>query len=81
MNKAKQFTKISDILSRFNNKEEDKYISREFQKYGYDLAEELGDVPRQRRPHVQQVDHQRRVFEVSLHDVLDRVFATFCVGK
>ena len=30
-------------MRRFN-KDEDKYISREFQKYGYDLAEELGDL-------------------------------------
>ena len=30
-------------MRRFN-KNEDKYISREFQKYGYDLAEELGDL-------------------------------------
>ena len=30
-------------MTRFK-KDEDKYISREFQKYGYDLAEELGDL-------------------------------------
>jgi hypothetical protein len=35
--------KIGDILKKFNPTE-DKYISREFQKYGYDLAEELGDI-------------------------------------
>lgn len=40
---AKDFTKVGDILKRFKN-DEDKYISREFQKYGYDLAEELGDL-------------------------------------
>ncbi len=37
------FSKIGDILQKFNPVE-DKYISREFQKYGYDLAEELGDI-------------------------------------
>lgn len=37
------FTKLGDVLKRFD-KDEDKYISREFQKYGYDLAEELGDL-------------------------------------
>lgn len=37
------FTKIGDILQKFNPVEE-KYISREFQKYGYDLAQELGDL-------------------------------------
>ena len=42
MNK-RDFTKIGEILTRFK-KDEDKYISREFQKYGYDLAEELGDL-------------------------------------
>jgi len=34
---------IKDILSSFNW-EEDKYISREFQDYGYHLAEELQDL-------------------------------------
>ncbi|MGI6278324.1 MAG: DNA-3-methyladenine glycosylase [Patescibacteria group bacterium] len=43
MNKFGDFTPISDVLKRFD-KEEDKYISREFQKYGYDLAKSLGDL-------------------------------------
>ena len=42
-NSKKSFTKVGDILSKFKT-DEDKYISREFQKYGYDLAEELGDL-------------------------------------
>lgn len=37
------FTPIGDVLKRFDKKE-DKYISYEFQKYGYDLAKELGDL-------------------------------------
>lgn len=37
------FYKLSDVLKRFE-KDKDKYISYEFQKYGYDLAEELGDL-------------------------------------
>lgn len=37
------FSSVGQVLSRFK-KDEDKYISREFQKYGYDLAEELGDL-------------------------------------
>ena len=41
----KGFSSIGEVLSRFK-KDEDKYISREFQKYGYDLAEELGDLKR-----------------------------------
>jgi len=35
--------KIGDILKKFDS-DEDKYISREFQKYGYELAEYLGDI-------------------------------------
>lgn len=34
---------IKQILQNFNPTQ-DKYISREFQKYGYDLAEDLGDL-------------------------------------
>lgn len=41
--KKKQFSKISDILKDFRP-DEDRFISREFQKYGYDLAVELGDL-------------------------------------
>ncbi len=41
----KGFSKVSDVLKKFK-KDEDKYISYEFQKYGYDLAQELGDPKR-----------------------------------
>jgi hypothetical protein len=34
---------VGELLTGFDW-EEDKYISREFQKYGYDLAEELNDL-------------------------------------
>lgn len=40
----KGFSTVSQILDKYQI-EEDKYISREFQQYGYDLAEELGDLP------------------------------------
>lgn len=44
MNKQiKGFSNISEILKGFKS-DQDKYISREFQKYGYDLAAELGDL-------------------------------------
>lgn len=43
MVKTKTFIKVGDILKKFES-DKDKYISREFQKYGYDLAEELGDL-------------------------------------
>jgi hypothetical protein len=39
----KGFTPVGDILKKFQ-KDEDKYISFEFQKYGYELARELGDL-------------------------------------
>ncbi len=35
--------KVGDLLKNFQV-EEDKYISREFQKYGVELAQELGDL-------------------------------------
>lgn len=43
MTNSKNFTKVSDILGKFKADDRDKYVSREFQKYGYDLAQELGD--------------------------------------
>jgi len=39
----KTFSAVSEILKKYKI-DEDKYISREFQQYGYDLAEELGDL-------------------------------------
>jgi len=44
MVKQQAFTKIGDLLKDYKESDEDKYISREFQKYGYNLAEELGDL-------------------------------------
>ncbi len=35
--------KVGDIVNKFKIGNTDKYISHEFQKYGYDLAKELGD--------------------------------------
>lgn len=37
------FSNIADILSDFKS-DKDKYISYEFQKYGYELARELDDL-------------------------------------
>jgi hypothetical protein len=37
--------KISDIVAKYKLDDTDKYVSREFQKYAYDLAQELGDMP------------------------------------
>lgn len=44
INKAKQLTSVGDILNKYKLDDTDKYVSREFQKYAYDLAEELGDM-------------------------------------
>lgn len=41
--KLSGFTSVGDVLKRFQT-DEDKYITYEFQKYGYDLAEEFGDL-------------------------------------
>lgn len=43
MSRIKGFSKVGDLLQSFVN-DEDKYISHEFQKYGYELASELGDL-------------------------------------
>lgn len=37
------FNTVKDVLKKFDP-QGDRYISREFQKYAYDLAEELGDM-------------------------------------
>ena len=42
--KNKGFTKVGDQLDKYVIDDTDKYISREFQKYGYELAKELGDL-------------------------------------
>lgn len=36
--------KIGDAISKYRFSDEDKYLSREFQKYAYDLAVELDDL-------------------------------------
>lgn len=36
--------KIGDIIQKYKLDDTDKYVSREFQKYAYELAEELGDM-------------------------------------
>ena len=44
MTDNKQPQSLGDILKKFDPLR-DKYVSREFQKYGYDLAMELDDLP------------------------------------
>ena len=45
MQRNRPLAPIGDVLSKYKLDDTDKYISREFQKYAYDLAEELGDLP------------------------------------
>ncbi len=40
----KNFSKIFDTNNKYKFDDKDKFISVEFQKYGYDLAVELGDL-------------------------------------
>ncbi len=54
MDNRKGFASVGDILSKYTKEEDkqslsleysrDKYVSREFQQYGYDLAVELDDL-------------------------------------
>lgn len=43
-NQNKQLTSIGNILNKYKLEDKDKYVSREFQKYAYDLAVELNDL-------------------------------------
>lgn len=44
MNKPKKnFAPIGELLKKYKYEDPDKYVSREFQQYGYELAESLGD--------------------------------------
>lgn len=42
--KNKTLTSVGDILNKYKFDDTDKYISRGFQKYAYDLAVELNDL-------------------------------------
>jgi len=44
MQRNKPLTSIGDVLSKYKLDDTDKYVSREFQKYAYDLAAGLGDL-------------------------------------
>ncbi len=43
MSNTSGFSKIGSVIKRIQV-EEVKYVSKEFQQYGYELAEELGDM-------------------------------------
>jgi len=40
---SNSFQRVGDVVKNFKAEDTDKYVSREFQKYGYDLAQDLGD--------------------------------------
>lgn len=40
----KGFTAVGSVLKDYKSDDTDKYISKEFQKYGYELARELDDL-------------------------------------
>ena len=44
MSKKKKPRAVGDLLKKYQVDDKNKYISREFQDYGYRLAEEMGDV-------------------------------------
>jgi hypothetical protein len=44
MTNKQGFLKIGDVLQKYQTDDSDKYVSREFQKYGYELAQTLGDM-------------------------------------
>jgi hypothetical protein len=44
--KPNEFAKLSDVLQKYQHSDEDKYIAFEFQKYGYELAKEMGELKR-----------------------------------
>ena len=44
MSKKKKPRAVGDLLKKYQVDDKNKYISREFQDYGYRLAEAMGDV-------------------------------------
>lgn len=44
MNKTQQPTLLGDILAKYEPRDDGKYISQEFQDYGYRLAVDLNDL-------------------------------------
>lgn len=68
--KSSKFQSIGDVLAKFSPLK-DKYISREFQKYGYDLAQKLGDL-RNRSLYIKLAKEEPRgVLEKIKYEVLE----------
>lgn len=68
--KASSLQSVADILKKFDP-QHDKYISREFQKYGYYLAEQLDDMKHTALYIKMAKNHPRAVLEQALSFVKD----------
>lgn len=62
---------IKTILSKFNLDDQDKYLSREFQKYGIYLAERLGDMAHKALYIKMAKIEDRKILDQALSFVLD----------
>ncbi|MBI4099714.1 hypothetical protein HY440_01780 [Candidatus Microgenomates bacterium] len=62
---------LKTILSRVNLDDTDKYLSREFQKYGIYLAERLGDMKHKALYIKMAKEIDRRILDNALSFVLD----------
>lgn len=62
---------IATILSTLDLNNQDKYLSREFQKYGIYLAERLGDMKHKALYIKMAKDIDRRILDQALSFVLD----------
>ena len=62
---------LKTILSRINLDDQDKYLSREFQKYGIYLAERLADMKHKALYIKMAKEEDRRILDQALSFVLD----------
>lgn len=62
---------IGSIISTINFDDTDKYLSREFQKYGIYLAERLGDMKHKALYIKMAKDEDRKILDQALSFVLD----------
>lgn len=62
---------LGAILSKINLDDTDKYLSREFQKYGIYLAERLGDMKHKALYIKMAKEEDRKVLDNALSFVLD----------
>ncbi len=62
---------LATILSRVNLDDTDKYLSREFQKYGIYLAERLGDMKHKALYIKMSKEIDRKILDQALSFVLD----------